>query len=311
VSNLKKPLKAKRTAEAFVPGHVTGFFRIHDEFEDPHLRGSTGSGFCINAGTTTRLSTRPAETTTISVVYNGSLLEAPVTDVVVSKMLEDNGVTMDVRVDYTSDLPIGTGYGASGAGALGAAITLDSLLHDEYDLYRAGRYAHYAEVVNHTGLGDIIAQTVGGLEIRLKPGAPGIGDARRISDPTGRRVVLAGSPGIETRFVLTNPETKGKINRAGERLTERLDSAPSFETFIECSRLFAESTNLMPERVADALSGLERAGFSDSSMVMLGDAVFCFCEGDAQAACRILAEHYREDEVMVTEIYYEGGALRG
>lgn len=307
---MKNALKTIRTAETFVPGHVTGFFRIHDEYDDPFLRGSTGSGFCIEAGTITRLLVEPADRSSISVVYNGSPLDAPVTRTVVTKMLEDNGESMEVNVDYTSHLPIGTGYGASGAGALGAAIALDSLLHDSYDLLRAGRYAHYAEVVNHTGLGDVIAQTLGGLEIRLKPGAPNTGHAIRIETPTDRHVVLAGCPGVETRFVLTNAETRRRINQAGARLIERLDSDPRLETFIECSRMFAQSTGLMPDRVSRALSHLEESGFPDSSMVMLGDAVFCFCTGDTDEPRRILSEYYDEDGVMITRISDEGGSLR-
>ncbi|TFF68469.1 hypothetical protein EU520_00355 [Candidatus Thorarchaeota archaeon] len=307
---MKTALNPTRTAEAFVPGHVTGFFRIHDQDDDPFLRGSTGAGFCIRAGTTTRISARQADVISISVTYNGSPLDAPVTNTVVTQMLEDNAATMGVSIDYTSHLPIGTGYGASGAGALGAAIAMDSLLHDNHDLHRAGRYAHYAEVINHTGLGDVIAQTLGGLEIRLRPGAPGVGDARRIGLPTSKKVVLAGSPGIETSFVLTNPETRQQINRAGARLTERLDANRSLETFIECSRVFAESTGLMPDRVESALSHLERSGFPDSSMVMLGDAVFCFCSGDTEVPCKILAEHYGEENVLVTRISDQGGTLK-
>ena len=43
----------EKTAHAFVPGHITGLFRIHDGHENPLYRGSTGAGFSVSVGTQT------------------------------------------------------------------------------------------------------------------------------------------------------------------------------------------------------------------------------------------------------------------
>ena len=41
-------------AKAYAPGHITGFFQIH-EHEDPHRKGSTGCGIVLNGGVTTEV----------------------------------------------------------------------------------------------------------------------------------------------------------------------------------------------------------------------------------------------------------------
>jgi len=43
------------------------------------------------------------------------------------------------------------------------------------------KIAHNAEVNCKTGLGDVLASFHGGFEVRVKPGAPGIGTVEKIS----------------------------------------------------------------------------------------------------------------------------------
>jgi hypothetical protein len=62
--------------------------------------------------------------------------------------------------------------------------------------------------------------------------------------------------------------------------------------------------------VENALNELERAGLVDSSMVMLGDSVFCLCEeNDSFVAQRILSKYWEPEEVSVNRIAPEGGRL--
>ena len=111
-------------------------------------------------------------------------------------------------VTHKSSLPSGVGFGASGAGALGTALALGHLLDSSMSETTAATYAHCAEVENYTGLGDVIAQTLGGIEIRKHPGAPGVGKVLNIPMDESQTVVLAGAPGLKTRDVLTNIENR-------------------------------------------------------------------------------------------------------
>ncbi len=293
-----------------MPGHITGLFRIFDGHENPLHCGSTGAGFSVAIGTLTTVEATDHSPLEISTKYNGTRIEARVTEAVIQRLTEEYGRSLKVIVDHESQLPIGAGFGASGAGALGTAIALGHLLDPSLDLFGAASFAHYAEVVNHTGLGDVMAQTVGGPEIRIKPGAPGIGNTTSYSYDESLRVVLAGSSGLETSEVLTHPERRERINRAGDSLLSQLVANPTFESFIRCAREFSNMAGLETERVSTALGELDHEGLSDSSMVMLGDSVFCFCsESDVATAQSILSNHWNPSEISATEIAHEGGRL--
>ncbi|MFW9888482.1 MAG: pantoate kinase [Candidatus Thorarchaeota archaeon] len=298
------------TARAFVPGHITGIFRIHDEHEDPLHCGSIGAGFCVDIGTSTTVTLVDNPKLEVSVAYNGRPIKAPVTTTVIQRLLRQHGRVCKVEVDHESMLPIGVGFGASGAGALGTAIALCSLVDIEFDSLDAAQHAHYAEVVNRTGLGDVIAQTTGGVEIRIKPGAPGIGEAVKIPVKESLNIVLAGAPGLETKTVLTNKKHRGRIIKAADELMEELVTNPTFESFIHYSKQFAHSIGLMTPRVQLALNELEAVGLNDSSMVMLGDSIFCFCRNDQSAqAIGILSRIWDPNQIQLTGISEDGGRL--
>ncbi|MHA1964847.1 MAG: pantoate kinase [Candidatus Thorarchaeota archaeon] len=301
---------AVRTAKAFVPGHVTGIFRIFDEYDDPLRCGSTGAGFSVTIGTVTSVSVVDHPSLEISTDYNEQRIEAKVTQTVVQRLTEEYERTLKVHVEHTSSLPSGAGFGASGAGALGTALALSHLLDHDIEYEKAAGFAHIAEIVNHTGLGDVLAQTVGGIEVRVEAGGPGVGKIKNILYLDSLRAVLAGAPGLKTAEVLTNPKTREQINIIGDHLIERIIADPTIETFVECSRAFSDEIGLKTRRVEEALDELERVGLVDSSMVMLGDSVFCLCEeNDAYVAQRILSKYWDSKEVSVSEIAPEGGRL--
>ncbi len=302
----------KRTARAFVPGHITGLFRIYDTPNDPLHSGSIGAGFSVAVGTLTTITVIETEESAIKTRYNERNIQALVTETVVEKLSEDYNVTLSAEVIHESDLPIGVGFGASGAGALGTALALSSILAPEMDFTTASQYAHYAEVVNHAGLGDVIAQTVGGIEIRTKAGAPGIGQILNVTIPDDVVVVLAGSTGLETKSVLTDPETRGRINIEGEKSIREINANPSLESIITQSKEFSNAIGLETPRIQSALTTLHAAGFDRSSMVMLGDSVFCFCGRNKISEVQsILNDYWDDNEILVTSFSKEGGALRG
>ncbi|MHA1943863.1 MAG: pantoate kinase [Candidatus Thorarchaeota archaeon] len=298
------------TAKAFVPGHVTGIFRIFDEYEDPLRCGSTGAGFSVTIGTETSVSVEDHSSLEIMTYYNGERIDAKVTKTVVQRLTEEYERSLKVHVEHNSSLTSGVGFGASGAGALGAALALSHILDHDITYERAAKFAHIAEIVNHTGLGDVLAQTVGGIEVRVAAGGPGVGKIENILYLDSLRAVLAGAPGLKTAEVLTNSKIREQINTIGDHLVERIVANPTIETFMECSRTFSDEIGLKTRRVKEALDELERAGLVDSSMVMLGDSVFCLCEeDDAYVAQRILSKYWDSEEVSVSEIASEGGRL--
>jgi pantoate kinase len=156
----------------------------------------------------------------------------------------------------------------------------------------------------------VIAQTAGGAEVRIKPGAPGIGEIIRIPVNDSYNVVLAGAPGLETKSVLTNSDHRKRIISVADRLMEELGDTPTMDSFMASSKQFAHSIGLMTSRVRSALNKLEAANLSKSSMVMLGDSIFCFCDDNESAqATDILSRFWNPDQVQVTGISENGGRL--
>jgi pantoate kinase len=307
---LRTQQNAVKTAKAFVPGHVTGLFRIFDENEDPLRCGSIGAGFSVTIGTVTSVSVVDHPSLVITTDYNNERVDAKVTNTVIQRLTDEYERALKVHVEHQSSLISGAGLGASGAGALGTALALSHLLDHDIEYEKAASYAHVAEIINHTGLGDVLAQTKGGIEVRVKAGGPGVGKIDNIKHNDSLRVVLAGAPGLETSKVLTNPVSRERINSAGDRLVSKIINDQRIETFVECSREFAEEVGLQTTRIKHALIDLERAGLVSSSMVMLGDSVFCLCdETETGRAQKILSEYWNSTEVCVTSIAPEGGRL--
>ncbi|HUI39604.1 MAG TPA: pantoate kinase [Methanothrix sp.] len=259
-----KASKNTKAARATVPSHITGFFAAKRR-NDPALTGSIGCGLTLSldAATTVEASEE------MEILLNGQPSEAPVSRYVVDRLARSA-----VRVCTQLGMPLGSGFGASGAGALGCAYALNALFDLGLTANGAAAVAHAADVVNRTGLGDVIGQNTGGLVIRLEPGAPGIGRVDRIPVPALKVDYVVRGP-ISTRVVLSDEAALKEINTAGEAALKDLLKRPTLREFMLLSRRFTIEAGLASEWALDAIEAVEAAG-GWASMIMLGDAVFSF-----------------------------------
>lgn len=254
-------------ARAFVPGHITGLFTIH-RTDDPATTGSRGVGLTLDAGVTVRVV--PNEDSEIR-------LDGDRTDVqAVGILLEE--LDLSATVDATTDLPLGSGFGVSGAMTLGTALAANAA----FDLGRSEnelvQLSHVAEVRAGTGLGDVVAQARGGAPIRLEPGAPPAGTLDGI--PAVAEVEYLDIGDLSTPDVLADrPE---RITRAGTTALETLRERPTLDRFMTASRQFAEDTGLLTEDLETILEAVEATG-ANASMAMLGRTVFTLETGLSDA----------------------------
>ncbi|MFW6384384.1 MAG: pantoate kinase [Halodesulfurarchaeum sp.] len=245
---------------AWVPGHVTGLFTV-DRADDPARTGSRGAGFTLADGVSVTVRPdRPRQ-----VVLDGE----PADVAAVERVLE----TLDVRatVEATTELPVGRGFGLSGAMALGTALAANEAVglgRSENELIRV---AHAADVAAGTGLGDVVAQARGGMVLRMEAGAPPHGRLDGI--PVGGRVELLALGELSTPSILE--ERPDRITAAGERALERLQRTPTREAFVRASRDFTEAVGLATDEVAEILESVTRNG-DGAAMAMLGETVFGF-----------------------------------
>lgn len=251
------------TVEAFVPGHVTGLFSVH-RADDPARSGSRGVGLTVTDGVTVRVSPSTEPETTIG----GDAVEVESA----TRVLE----TMDVRADVQAEtpLPIGAGFGVSGAMALGTAFAANAAFDCEYTENELIRIAHVAEVEAGSGLGDVVAQARGGAPIRLEPGAPPHGSLDGIPETARIEYVTFGE--LSTEDVISGDTEM--LSAAGESGLRTVHEHPTLETFVAASRAFARDAELLTDDVETTIEDVEAAGGS-AAMAMLGRTVFALDAG--------------------------------
>ncbi|MDG6244497.1 MAG: pantoate kinase [Methanolobus sp.] len=253
------------TATAFAPGHITGFFQIHQHI-DPMKNGSTGCGIALDRGVYTTVKTGIGIKDT-RVFLNGREVPGNTIRSVVEWM-----TTVPVKVECISEIPVGSGFGASGAGALGTAYALNHALSLDLTASQLNDIAHMAEVSNHSGLGDVTGQARGGILIRKTPGAPSIAAVDSI--PCAENDVYCVVMGeLSTKSVITDPEIINGINEAGKIAMKRLMKRPSVYNFMLCSREFTYRSRLGSEKVKEAIETAQSIGLV-ASQAMLGNTVF-------------------------------------
>ncbi|MGB2842563.1 MAG: pantoate kinase [Halobacteriota archaeon] len=260
--------------KTYSPSHITGFFEIRDN-KNPLYKGSVGGGIVLEAGCVTEVSIRDDRPTKAGIIINGVEEEANTSKYVVERLAGK----YEIAVSTDFEVPVGCGFGASGAGALSTALALNELLSLGMTLNEVAQIAHLAEVESNTGLGDVIAETCGGVVIRRKPGPPGIGTIDKIPWRKEKiSYVVFGKK--STKAVLTDDSMKRRINEAGRAAMKELMREPTLEKFMLASRNFSLRSEVMSDKCRDAIEAVDAEG-KVASVAMLGDTVFVI--GDSEA----------------------------
>ncbi|HQP71789.1 MAG TPA: GHMP kinase, partial [Methanoculleus sp.] len=151
-----------RTAVAFSPGHISGYFR-RIEGREIATTGSIGAGVVIDEGV--RSTVEEAGETSVRVLQDGCVSTGSPP---IEYALDRIGVC--ARVTTECRLPIGAGFGLSAAALLATLTAANSLFDLGLSADGVAAAAHEAEVVQRTGLGDVAASLGGGVACRKGPG---------------------------------------------------------------------------------------------------------------------------------------------
>jgi pantoate kinase len=301
-----------KQAVAFAPCHITGLFQIFDESADALCVGSKGAGVSLILGAKTTVKIKEAQSYCLRIsindhAANSAAVSRNVVNAFLSRM--STKTKFEITVGHRIPVPIGAGFGTSGAAALSLALTLNEALGLGMSTIEAAQIAHIAEVDCKTGLGTVTAETFGGLEIRVKPGAPGIGELKCLSVPENAVVACHVFGPLSTRKSLTNAETRTRINRFGNKLVNELVEAPTITNFVKLSRRFAEHVGLISQNVRSVLTAADKAGVV-CSMPMFGDAVFTITdEKNVEEIAQIFHEYGPGGQTIVSKIDQEGARL--
>ena len=299
-------------ATAFAPCHITGFFEIFDESADALFVGSKGAGVSINLGAETTVNVKKGSKYSLKVCVNNRIVDSPrVSERVVAAFLSrlSKGSQFEISVDHRIGAPIGAGFGTSGAAALSLALALNEAFQLGTSRLEAAQIAHIAEVECGTGLGTVLAETFGGFEIRVRPGAPGIGEIKCLPLPDDTLVVSHVFGPLSTREALTDSKTRARINRFGSDLVRELVSAPTIMNFMKLSRRFAEHVGLISEKVRKILVAADKAGFT-CSMPMFGESAFSVVEKSRlEPLLQVFHESSQSGKDVVSTVNHDGARL--
>jgi len=289
---------------AFSPGHITGFFSIHDEERDLLRKGSLGAGFSINQGVKSWISKFKSiknREMDVKIFIDRKFSDAKTSKTAALEVLKKAETGAQVFISQEMMIPPAYGFGISAAGALSSALALNDFLGDPLSRMEVFQVAHKAEIINNTGLGDVIGISTGGFEVRVEPGAPGIGEILNFSTPE-YDVVCVYTSKINKK-ILSDPSKKSKINDSCEPLIEKLLESPSLENFCSFSRMFAKESGLLPEPIKVLLLRALEHGYLNCSQVMLGGSAFFFVE-DVEEFVRDM--NIDKEKIFVTRVDFKG-----
>ena len=236
---------------AHAPGSVTGLFAPATD----EVGRSRGASVAIEDGVVVDLG--PARETTITVEGEPAPFEP------VERVLSLLEVT--ARVDVLPEVPLGCGFGASGAATLATALAASA----EFDL-GVGRgelveAAHRAERLAGTGQGDVFIQDRGGLLWS--------GDGAVHREEVDEGIEHASAGGMSTKAMLADESFMRRASEVGRAHLDRLSGPPTLRAFAERSRAYLEEVDIATPFVEDELKRVEEVG-GVGSMALFGETVF-------------------------------------
>jgi len=306
-----------KKARAFSPAGISSFFQICDRepngrpITDLERVGARGGGFGLKKGVLTEVGVTMSKSKSVKVFINGRHApEAETTRTVVDMLLERVDKPYSIEVKHRVEVPIGAGFGASAAGAMGAALALCEALNLNLTYREIGRIAHVAEVTCKTGLGTVSGIMFGGCVLVLEPGAPDHGAVDRIPiQPDFHIVAGVFQPRLTSKF-LESTKKRAVINEVGQKTLERILAEPSLENFLHSCREFAEKTGLATKRVVRLMTAAEKAGAVGAAQNMLGEAVHALVERDkAKSVVKVFERVLPPEKIVVAEVSLQGAQL--
>jgi pantoate kinase len=267
-------------AIAFAPGHISGFFEPVYHPEDLTRTGSRGAGINITLGALTEVSVSQIGIQNFDISINNKRTQDPVISLALKYLLRDN--PLNVTVKTKTNLPSGQGFGISAASVLSTTMALTKIVNISKE--EALKASHFAEIQMKTGLGDVIASSFGGIEIRKSAGLPPWGLIEHIPGTYDIVLCVIGKK-INTKKVLNDKSKMIKISGYGKYCTKKILESPSIENLFNLSQTFTEKTGISDVKVKNAIKSANKYGMA--SMCMLGNSIFAI--GKTEELVKVLS----------------------
>ena len=295
-------------ATAFCPAHITGFFKAELDKEDSKQLGSLGAGFSIQKGVKTTVTVRERTKHDISdfaIKVNGfESGDMRVSELVLSRF-SVKGKFIDVT--HNIDVPVGYGFGCSAAVALSLSIALNDALDCKLTKIQVAQIAHDIEIECRTGLGDVLASYHGGFEVRVKPGAPGIGQVKKINSKEKRDVIIICFNPISTKKFLK--EKISSINGLGGKMVKKLIESNDTEEFQDMSLKFAKYVNVVTPKMNQVINLLHKNGIK-CGVALFGETVFSLVTKNEKNKVKEILKQFDDGLIITSKIDNSGARLQ-
>ena len=298
-------------AVAFCPAHVTGFFKafIEKNQDTPEKFGSMGAGFSIKEGVTTKviISSITDQNSNFRISTKGFQSDKKdVSEFVLNEFLKlGNFENIFFDIEHQISIPVGYGLGSSGAVALSLSYALDQVLETKLDKFEIGKIAHNAEVKCKTGLGDVLASYHGGFEIRVKPGAPGVGKVEKMDTKNISVIMVCFSPISTNKFI---QEQLSKINGLGGKMVTKLRESKDYDKFQDMSLEFARYVNVMTPKMEKLIEELAENGIK-SGVALFGETVFSMVPKELESKVLEIVKKYPEGKIITSQLDVQGARV--
>lgn len=247
---------------SFAPGHISLTFAIHNN-EDPLKMGSTGLGIVLPKGVYCSIIDENNEGGKNTIIIENKIVEEPV----VLRAIELLGYgNKGLSVYLRRDLPVGAGFGISGASALAACLELDK------DLRNCVAASHMAEIEYKTGLGDVVAISSaidkGQFPLVVERLTPGSNGETCTYEVDSKFVICVSGLGRNTSEIISNPEWCEIINAvsSGSNLNKY-----DIRSVLKVGRSFTEKSGLLNQNLAEILDEIPLGAVS--SIAHLGTSI--------------------------------------
>ena len=259
-------------SQASSPSHITGFYHKMLDSQSLLNTGSIGAGISLSQGVTTTVKIYDSvDRSTYGISINGKL----VSDAVVSKKVLDEYLklankSVHISVNHETHIPIGYGLGTSGAGALSLSYALNDALCTELSLDQAAQIAHCSEIYCNTGLGTVISEFTGGLELRTRAGAPGVGTAEKIPVENRSVIALCLGPMYTANCLRTQNDL---LTMKALDFLKQLSISRSVDDFLRLSHKFAANMGAINAKCEALVDLLKSKGYV-CSVALFGETIF-------------------------------------
>lgn len=299
-------------AIAFCPAHITGFFKAYlekDNQKNPEKLGSIGAGFSIKEGVTTHvnITSKINEKSNFRITTIGYQSDkTDISEYILNEFFKlGNFENMFFDIEHKITVPVGYGLGSSSAVALSLSYALNQVLKTGLDKISIGQIAHNAEINCKTGLGDVLASYHGGFEIRVKPGAPGIGQVEKISMKDISIIMICFSPISTNKFL---EECLSQINGLGGKMVDKLLESKNYEHFQDMSLEFARYVQVMTLRMENLIQELANKGIK-CGVALFGETIFTMIPKEKENYVLQILEKYTDGIIIKSELDNQGARV--